>query len=685
MSIQTTHTSLYPNLREEEPSLLQASKGQNASTEKTWSVSSENSSRFREFFTPKDPAVKEKNVKNFTGFLDNVFMQLDSKKFFALMENILKDQSLTDEQIYQKLQGRIGEAKHSTFHSGITNCFSARLRSLRTFKKDISFQVKTLMGKDKKINGYVEIGYPGRMVRPLKKHIKIDGKIYVVNDKESLADLLQSGFPRPYHKFVPLNNFDLSKGTTISDSSVDMVSCLIGLHHISEDQLDPFVESLRRILRTGGSFILMDHDAKNDDLVKLAHIIHSTFNAATGVPFKGERFWDEKTEIRRFNSLDHWEAVLKKHGFERTGGQAMVREGDTTLNTTMRYIKKPRTEKEHEEDIVNSSPSYKRKRAQHQTYLTAVEWHNVRQAQGYGKFITNNHFYHFPYFKELKSSLHVFKQSWKAARQTSSFRQVAFSEYNLMNLFITTTAIAENFMKGLLSMPIALFAKKGQPTNDLEKYYSDVFVRYGEFLKSTPSYDFPFLTEVKKTWQKVGESWNKPGQSRLKSLLMAFAMTFEFFSRWLVMKPIAMAYHTDAVKDPLTIHMTVKVPAGDYNLVLSAVNKDIKVIGEPQGGLLHLEVPRYMPFTQIVKEFARQGISPLNIAGFKKMQIDVWQKRDKANPVLNDAQAKVLYEAGDPSSPEHKYLAIEVDVESLNEVVNDLAKSGHEIEYVHDF
>lgn len=226
-------------------------------------------------------------------FLNNVFMQLDEKSFFILIDSILENPQLNDEQIYASLYSKISQAKPNALSN-----LHFTLKSLGCLKNDIGDQTTLLIGQ-RKINGYVEIGYPGRMIRPLKSRIKMQGPFYAITDKEGLSDYVEAGFPRPYDQFVPLNDYMPIAEDAIPTASVDLVCLYIGLHHAPVEKLDSFIASIKRILRPGGSFILMDHNAHTIELQNLVNVVHSIFNVATGVEPQAN-----KQEIRDFHSLD---------------------------------------------------------------------------------------------------------------------------------------------------------------------------------------------------------------------------------------------------------------------------------------------------------------------------------------------------------------------------------------------
>lgn len=57
-----------------------------------------------------------------------------------------------------------------------------------------------------------------------------------------------------------------------------MVICVIGLHHVPKEKLDLFIQSIRRVLKPNGVFILRDHNATTADLTSLISVAHTVFN-----------------------------------------------------------------------------------------------------------------------------------------------------------------------------------------------------------------------------------------------------------------------------------------------------------------------------------------------------------------------------------------------------------------------
>lgn len=606
-------------------------------------------------------------------FLNNVFMQLDEERFFHLVDSILENPQLDDAQIYATLYNKIGEAKPN-----VVSHLQHTLQSLNSLKNDLGDQTAYLVGQ-RKIAGYVEIGYPGRMMRPLKKRLDMQGPFYAVTDKESLSDYVEAGFPRPYDQFVALNDYAPISENNIPTASVDLVCMYIGLHHAPMEKLNPFIDSIKRILRPGGIFILMDHDAHTQELQNLADVVHSIFNAATGVEPEINR-----SEIRNFHSLHYWIDLLKSHGMTHYAHQPLIRNGDSTLNSLVRF-EKPFSEQSEvtSEESLNLDIDYNR--PQIQTYLTAPEWQNVRAAQRYAAFVENEPAYRYPYFSEVGGFWKVYGKSWQAAQRQEGFSAVALSEYNLMNLFVGTTMTLEYGVKGVLATPLVLIDKTfGKNKNVANRTPSDKerarsLKEYGSYIENTPFYKYAYFKDIGSYWNTYLKQ-NKSIGSRVKGLFVGTGMTIEYTLKGLIAAPMAFFYGSEAMKEAETIHLIIQ----DQENMIESIDSSIVVVENyPQHDLKHIEMPRYMQFTELMLKIAKHSsISCLNIAGHDKIQIDV--KSLKGNVASYDGTQE-LYEIPNPTDQEHTYTALEVDVDKLCEVIRALENDHIHVLFIHDY
>jgi FAD/FMN-containing dehydrogenase len=263
-------------------------------------------------------------------FLQNIYHLYPEDKFHFLIKEICS-QHRTDEAIYREIQKRLPEIKAPV--SDITYALPA----LKKQKQEMAMQTLKLLSGKKAINGYVEIGSTGRYVGGMQKGLQLQGDIYLINDlppSNSLGDIFERGQLAKFGKFVPLSNYQPIPVSLISDNSVDLVTCYIGIHHIPLDLLDGFVRSIWRILRPGGQFILRDHDAHSQDMKIFVSLIHTVFNAGLNVPWE-----TNKNELRFFRSIAEWVEYLGERGFEDSG-ERLLQANDPSLNVLMIFTKK---------------------------------------------------------------------------------------------------------------------------------------------------------------------------------------------------------------------------------------------------------------------------------------------------------------------------------------------------------
>lgn len=554
-------------------------------------------------------------------FLKNVFMQLDETKFHALIDDILS-KNLSYEDSYQMLFDRIGEAKKSIFSA---------FRALKVIKQVLVDQIGKLLCKGAKVNGYVELGYTGRLIRQMKSQegIELSGKKIVVNEKERPTDYIEAGFPRPYHRFIPLNDY---APLALDKESVDLITCPIGLHHCPAEKLQPFIASIEQAIRPGGSFIIRDHDVKTRDMNALVNVVHSVFNAATG-----ELLQTEMKEERNFKSLADWTKILADHGFEPVAG-THIQEGDPTDNTLVRFVKRGDEQEALERFMRMSHTGYER--AQEQTYLTTLEWHLVATAKEYADFIKENPPSDFPYFKHIGVLWKAFINSCQNGIRVSSLMRVVSSEYMLMNLFMLFSTTGELLFRGLT----ATSQKKSAVTNTLAAISDE----YAEFIKTVPFYNFPYFAKIKELCQAPKHSF--------KDVALTAMTILEFAAKGIVSAPIA--------------HMYQGLEPGKIHLIINDS-------GRPKA----MQVERYLKFKDLLCDFAKRDIQVLSIAGQKRVQVKVKIAKDAR---FADS-VKILSEIPILTSNSHTYLRLDIAVNELTAQIKSLEELGGEISYVHDF
>ena len=428
-----------------------------------------------------DPKAR-KELESFFIYVFNIF---DPQRFLAAIDLAIKraqeaGRELNDRNVYEELAKVLPQFAPG-FWQRTTNSISS-LRQQQLEMANQTVQALKTVGIAP-INGYVEIGTPGRYIPYLKSRLPLWGPVYVVDDDKpgfNPSDVLErtGGYgaldPRSYlpafrrAKYVPLSDYDMITQADVPNESVDLVSMFIGLHHAPPEKLRPFVASIFRMLRPGGKFVLRDHDA-GERILPIAFLAHSTYNAGLGVPFRAEL-----DEIRNLQPVSYWQQILSESGFIDRGVQ-LLQNGDPTGNTLL-VFEKPL----HAQPVVNaiaglqsdntgggdpfasltSLPGYHRSGSQ--TIMTQPEWFLVDIFTEFAAFMRHTPWYEFPFQDFIQLYEQVYQTHRRYALAQGILDVKAFEEYDAMDKSLLTG------IKGLFTlMGWAAKMVKGQQTGQV--------------------------------------------------------------------------------------------------------------------------------------------------------------------------------------------------------------------------
>jgi FAD/FMN-containing dehydrogenase len=264
----------------------------------------------------------------FYKFLQNVYRIYPEDRFHTLIKNTalaLND----DEAIYRRIQRELPAIKPPL--ADLTMALPALFKQ----KREMATQTLQILGAKRQINGYAEIGSTGRYISELRKHVQIGGPVYLVNDVapgNSPADIAERGGLAKIGSFVAMDSY-APISSTVLDASLDLVTCYIGLHHSPLDRLDAFVQSIVRVLRPGGVFVLRDHDVVNAQMNDFVSLVHTVFNAGLN------ETWETNTrELRHFRSVAYWVDYLHARGLQDMGLR-LLQANDPSDNVLMGFVK----------------------------------------------------------------------------------------------------------------------------------------------------------------------------------------------------------------------------------------------------------------------------------------------------------------------------------------------------------
>jgi SAM-dependent methyltransferase len=261
-------------------------------------------------------------------YLQSVYRLYPEDQFHYILAMAAKDKN-TDEEIYREAQKQLPEIKP------FLQKFTYSLPTALKLKKEIAKQTLRLLGDRKMVDGCLEIGSVGRYVGAIRKKVRLKGHVYVMNDiapTNTVTDIFERGGLGKMGRFIPLTYQPITKDE-ISDESLDVVACYNGLHHCPPELLNSFIQSIHRVLRKGGVFILREHDVNTPQLLTFVSIVHTVGNIGANVP------WQKAVkEFSAFRPISEWVDVISSIGF-KDSGERLLQDKDHSANTLLSFAK----------------------------------------------------------------------------------------------------------------------------------------------------------------------------------------------------------------------------------------------------------------------------------------------------------------------------------------------------------
>src|SRR5262249_5356341 len=143
---------------------------------------------------------------------------------------------------------------------------------------------------------------------------------------------------------------------------------------------------------------------------------------------------------------------------------------------------------------------------------------------------------------------------------------------------------------------------------------------YGSYIENTPFYKYPYFKDIGSYWKTYLKN-NESLGARIKGAFVGTGMTLEYAIKGLVSLPLSYVFGSEALKEAETTRLVIQDPEN----VVETIDPNIVVLETyPEHGLKHVEIPRYMRFTEIMMKIAKKAsITCVNIEGYDKIQVDV--------------------------------------------------------------
>ncbi|WP_047258386.1 FAD-binding protein [Chromobacterium subtsugae] len=267
----------------------------------------------------------------FYRFLQTVFRIAPEDRLHQLIREACRHCG-DEESVYRYLQQRFAGIRPAL--ADLRYAVPSLLRQ----KREMTRQTLALLNGRRRFDGYAEIGSKGRYYRGLAAALDIRGPRFFIDEHAqtfSPADILERGQFKRLPRHLPLNDYAPICPNAIPDASLDLLTCYVGLHHMTPDTLTAFLASAARALRPDGLFIVRDHDVCDDSMRALVSLAHTVFNAGLG-----ESWETNQRELRYFAPVAHWSRCLRTAGFEDSG-QRLLQANDPTANTLLCFVRLP--------------------------------------------------------------------------------------------------------------------------------------------------------------------------------------------------------------------------------------------------------------------------------------------------------------------------------------------------------
>lgn len=265
----------------------------------------------------------------FLDFLTNVFHLYPQHDFHQLLDS-LSQPGATDEDVYRALQAQLGEI------SPFLGALRYAIPALKAQKVIMAEQTLELLDGNARYDGYLEIGSTGRYISTLEDRLDIEGDVFLLHTQEGgygPEDIVERGQLPKIGTHVDMGDYSIAFADTIPHNSLDLVTVYIGFHHCPLHKRRAFIGAVRDVMRPGAKLILRDHDARDEDMWRMAALAHDTFNAGTNETWRTNR-----NEVRNFYSLRYIVGYLEDLGL-RYDGDVYFQPGDPTRNGLMAFTK----------------------------------------------------------------------------------------------------------------------------------------------------------------------------------------------------------------------------------------------------------------------------------------------------------------------------------------------------------
>eukprot|EP00818_Percolomonas_sp_WS_P005294 CAMPEP_0117448814 /NCGR_PEP_ID=MMETSP0759-20121206/7605_1 /TAXON_ID=63605 /ORGANISM="Percolomonas cosmopolitus, Strain WS" /LENGTH=690 /DNA_ID=CAMNT_0005241233 /DNA_START=293 /DNA_END=2362 /DNA_ORIENTATION=- len=146
----------------------------------------------------------------------------------------------------------------------------------------------------------------GSITASLRDQISSVGRVVGVDVRDVRTERTTDKF-----EFVLLDENDTFKVESLENESVDLVVCMMSLHHIKN--IDATLDELRRVMKKGAFLVIREHDCFKDEARLFLDVVHGMYGLVFTEPMEDENFCE--TYKATYRSKRDWENLLEKKRF----------------------------------------------------------------------------------------------------------------------------------------------------------------------------------------------------------------------------------------------------------------------------------------------------------------------------------------------------------------------------------
>jgi hypothetical protein len=373
-------------------------------------------------------------------FLEAVFPRDAAEMLVKIDLLVVKQPAIdNDKDFYDQLRGIL--CQEPSYFAFSKNSANTKPDLFSSYQKQADAEIAAqLMKQDRSISNLVEIGCHNSL---LKQKFQVLNKTIVLQEHTPFFNFWKIGWFKPYRLVIKtlhqLTNLDDPTISFLKDHKINLVTCFVGLHQLSEEHLKSFLTSIHYILASGGSLLLKEYVTQDLQEKRLAQVMQTISQARRNLTFA-----ENKKNLHRFSNYDEWKKRLLEVGFE----EIFINLGDRSepaVDQSCRIIKIMRFRKKLSADpkeclnYLNAQNDYRINALN--SYLKMTQHHYHHQAQELADFVQDNPFYEFPYFSHIA-------QYWKTLANSSHLAHIE-GGYSYAKILLNQTSFL-NFFTGLI-------------------------------------------------------------------------------------------------------------------------------------------------------------------------------------------------------------------------------------------